>query len=41
MVKDPEVQIVYIATPHPFHYENTLLCLENGKAVCCEVSTRE
>ena len=39
MVKDVDVDIVYIATPHPYHYENTLLCLEAGKNVCCEVST--
>ena len=38
LVKDPEVQIIYVATPHSHHYENTLLCLENGKHVCCEVS---
>lgn len=37
LVKDKNVDIIYIATPHPFHYENTLLCLENGKHVCCEV----
>lgn len=36
LVKDPEVQIIYVATPHPFHYSNVLLCLENGKNVCCE-----
>ena len=28
--------MIYIATPHPFHYEQTLLCLKNGKAVLCE-----
>ncbi|MBN1873996.1 MAG: Gfo/Idh/MocA family oxidoreductase [Anaerolineae bacterium] len=33
---DPDVDVVYIATPHPFHYENTLLCLDAGKAVLCE-----
>lgn len=36
LVKDKDVDIIYIATPHTFHYENALLCLENGKAVCCE-----
>lgn len=36
LVKDPEVAIVYIATPHVFHKEVTLLCLEHGKAVLCE-----
>lgn len=33
---DPEVDIVYIATPHAFHYEHSLLALRNGKAVLCE-----
>jgi len=36
MVNDPEVDAVYIATPHPFHYENIKLCLEAGKPVLCE-----
>jgi predicted dehydrogenase len=36
LAKDPEVDVVYIATPHALHYSNTMLCLENGKAVLCE-----
>ncbi|KAN0064236.1 hypothetical protein ACQY0O_003403 [Thecaphora frezii] len=36
LVKDPNVDIIYVATPHSHHYENTLLCLQNGKNVCCE-----
>ncbi len=36
LVSDPEVQAVYVATPHPFHAEHTRLCLEHGKAVLCE-----
>lgn len=36
LVNNPEVDIIYIATPHMLHYENTLLCLEHGKAVLCE-----
>jgi predicted dehydrogenase len=35
-VSDPELDIVYIATPHNSHYENTLLCLSHGKNVICE-----
>ncbi|MCY3667117.1 MAG: Gfo/Idh/MocA family oxidoreductase, partial [Gemmatimonadetes bacterium] len=27
---------VYVATPHPFHKDNSILCLEAGKAVLCE-----
>lgn len=33
---DPGLDIVYIATPHSSHFENTLLCLMNGKYVICE-----
>ncbi len=36
MLADPAVDIVYVATPHPFHLEHTLLCLNAGKAVLCE-----
>jgi len=36
MVRDDEVDAVYVATPHPFHREHTLLCLDAGKAVLCE-----
>jgi predicted dehydrogenase len=33
---DPDVDLIYVATPHNFHKEHTLLALENGKAVLCE-----
>jgi predicted dehydrogenase len=33
---DPDVDVVYVATPHSLHYENMLLCLKAGKAVLCE-----
>jgi predicted dehydrogenase len=36
LVQNPEVDVIYIATPHNLHYENTLLCLNNNKAVLCE-----
>lgn len=36
LAHDPEIDAVYIATPHNLHEENTLLCLEAGKAVLCE-----
>ncbi|MEW7291789.1 Gfo/Idh/MocA family protein [Aquimarina sp. 2304DJ70-9] len=36
LCKDPNIDIIYIATPHVFHYENTLMCLTNKKAVLCE-----
>ncbi|NJO05538.1 MAG: Gfo/Idh/MocA family oxidoreductase, partial [Chloroflexaceae bacterium] len=28
--------VIYIATPHPLHYPDSLLCLQAGKAVLCE-----
>jgi predicted dehydrogenase len=31
-----EVDVIYIASPHAQHYENTLMCLNAGKAVLCE-----
>ncbi|OQA19429.1 MAG: 1,5-anhydro-D-fructose reductase [Chloroflexi bacterium ADurb.Bin360] len=36
LAEDPDVDVIYIGTPHPFHAENTLLCLRAGKAVLCE-----
>ncbi len=36
LVSDPDLDIVYIASPHSFHYEHTLLCLRHNKAVICE-----
>ena len=36
LAADPEIDVVYIATPHPLHFENTMMCLENGKSVLCE-----
>lgn len=36
LVNHPEIDIVYIATPHVFHFENTMLCLKANKAVLCE-----
>lgn len=36
LVKDQEVDVIYIATPHNLHLENTLLALNNYKHVLCE-----
>jgi predicted dehydrogenase len=36
LVNDPEVDCVYVATPHPFHKEHALLALRAGKPVLCE-----
>jgi predicted dehydrogenase len=35
-LEDEELDVVYIATPHSHHYENTLMCLDKGKGVLCE-----
>lgn len=36
MVKDSEIDFVYIATPHSHHYDHAKLCLNSGKHVLCE-----
>lgn len=36
LAKDPDVDVIYIATPHSFHYEQAKMCLENGKHVLLE-----
>ena len=33
---DPAVDVVYVATPHPFHLQNALLAIEAGKHVLVE-----
>ena len=36
LANDPDVDVIYVSTPHQLHCENTLLCLDGGKAVLCE-----
>lgn len=36
LADDPEVDVVYIATPHSLHLENSIMCMNGGKAVLCE-----
>lgn len=38
LVEDPDVDVVYVATPHALHKENTLLAFDAGKPVLCEKS---
>lgn len=36
MVADRQVDAVYVATPHRYHHEQALACLQAGKPVLCE-----
>lgn len=36
LANDPDVDVIYVATPHACHRENSLLALTAGKAVLCE-----
>lgn len=38
LAADPEVDVIYIATPHPMHHANALLALNAGKHVLVEKS---
>ena len=36
LANDPQVDVIYVATPHPMHKDDAILCLNAGKAVLCE-----
>src|SRR4051794_11920688 len=38
LVEDPDVDVVYVATPHSLHREHVELAFEAGKPVLCEKS---
>ena len=38
LAADPDVDIVYVATPHSRHFEDMKLLLEHGKHILCEKS---
>lgn len=35
-VANTDIDVVYIASPHPMHFQDAIHCVENGKAVLCE-----
>ena len=36
LLQDDKVDLVYIATPHAFHYEQMLMCIKYKKNIICE-----
>src|SRR4051794_36184508 len=36
LVADPDVDVIYIATPHALHLDNARIAFEAGKHVLCE-----
>ena len=36
LVADPDVDVIYVATPHPMHHDNAILALRAGKHVLVE-----
>ena len=36
LLLDPDIDAIYVSTPHNFHREHVLLALAHGKAVLCE-----
>ena len=36
LADDPDIDVVYIGTPHTFHLENSVMLMRKGKSVLCE-----
>jgi predicted dehydrogenase len=36
LANDPDIDVIYIGTPHTFHLENSVMCMRKGKSVLCE-----
>ena len=36
LADDPDIDVVYIGTPHTFHLENSTICMRKGKSILCE-----
>jgi predicted dehydrogenase len=38
LAEDADIDLIYIATPHSYHYEHAKMCVEHGRAVLVEKS---
>ena len=36
LARDPDIDVVYVSTPHNLHFENCKMLINEGKAVLCE-----
>ncbi len=36
LVADPDIDAIYVSSPHPYHRDHAVLALDAGKAVLCE-----
>ncbi len=36
LIANDNIDIIYIATPHAFHFEHAMACIRRGRAVLCE-----
>lgn len=36
LLQDENIDLVYISTPNSAHFENMMMCIENGKNILCE-----
>ena len=36
LANDPDVDVIYIGSPHSHHHEHMMLCLNGGKHILCE-----
>jgi len=36
LAADPDLDVIYIGTPHTFHLQNAVMCMRAGKGVLCE-----
>jgi len=37
LAADPDIEVIYIGTPHTYHLEYSVMCMRKGKAVLCEI----